>query len=199
MTRTLRGTQRTKALSDLTTTLEPGSITAFTGPSGAGKSTAIAVLGGLLKPSAGAVTPDLRRWRSPRLAESIGWMPQNPEHGFLAPTVAEEVAKTGLRIERNVDVEAVLEVFGLSRLAGANPYRLSGGEQRRLALAAALAHRPGVMLLDEPTVGQDPGTWSAVVGWISVASSAGATVAVSTHDVDLPIDADRRLVGGSLV
>jgi energy-coupling factor transport system ATP-binding protein len=126
-------------------------------------------------------------------------MPQNPEHGFLAQTVAEEVAKTGAKIGREVDVDAVLEVFGLGHLGGANPYRLSGGEQRRLALAAALAHRPGVMLLDEPTVGQDPDTWAAVVGWITAASRAGATVAVSTHDLDLPIDAERRMLGGALV
>ncbi len=199
VTRTLRGTQRTKALRDFTTVIEPGVITAFTGPSGAGKSTAIAVLGGLLKPSSGTVTPDIRRWRSPRLAESVGWMPQNPEHGFLAGTVAEEVAKTGNKIGRVVDVEAVLDVFGLGHLGGANPYRLSGGEQRRLALAAALAHRPGVMLLDEPTVGQDPGTWAAVVGWVTAASRAGATVAVSTHDADLPVDAERLMADGRLV
>ncbi len=199
VTRTLRGTQRTTALTGLTTCLEPAAITAFTGPSGAGKSTAIAVLGGLLKPSSGAVSPDIRRWRSPRLAEAIGWMPQNPEHGFLAPTVAEEVAKTGFKVGRDVDVDVVLEVFGLGHLAGANPYRLSGGEQRRLALAAALAHRPGVMLLDEPTVGQDPGTWAAVVGWIAAARSAGATVAISTHDVDLPIDIERQLIAGVLL
>lgn len=198
VTRTLRGTQRTKALLNFTTTLEPGAVTAFTGPSGAGKSTAIAVLGGLLKPVSGTVSPDLRRWRSPRLAESVGWMPQNPEHGFLASTVADEVAKTGHKIGRAVDVDAVLEVFGLGHLGGANPYRLSGGEQRRLALAAALAHRPGVMLLDEPTVGQDPGTWAAVVGWVTAASRAGATVAVSTHDADLPIDTERRMAGGAL-
>ncbi len=198
VTRTLRGTQRTKALRDLTTSLEPGAITAFTGPSGAGKSTAIAVLGGLLKPMSGSVTPDLRRWRSPRLAESVGWMPQNPEHGFLASTVADEVAKTGHKVGREVDVDAVLDVFGLGHLGGANPYRLSGGEQRRLALAAALAHRPGVMLLDEPTVGQDPGTWAAVVGWITAASRAGATVAVSTHDGDLPVDHERRMLAGAL-
>jgi len=196
--RTLRGTQRTKALHDLTTTLEPGVITAFTGPSGAGKSTALAVLGGLLKPTSGAVLPDVRRWRSSRLAESIGWMPQNPEHGFLASTVAEEVAKTGFKVGRGVDVLAVLKVFGLGHVGGANPYRLSGGEQRRLALAAALAHRPGVMLLDEPTVGQDPGTWAAVVGWITTAARTGATVALSTHDAVLPVDVEQRMERGGL-
>jgi len=199
VTRTLRGTQRTRALTDLTATIAAGCTTAFSGPSGAGKSTAIAVLGGLLEPASGTVAPDLRRWRSAQLAGSVGWMPQNPEHGFLATTVLDEVSRTATKLGRTVDVDAVLEVFGLGRFAAASPYRLSGGEQRRLALAAALAHRPGVVLLDEPTVGQDPQTWAAVAGWIAASRNAGATVAVSTHDTELPTDVQLRMQGGALV
>lgn len=196
--RTLRGTQRTQALTDLTASIAPSRTTAFTGPSGAGKSTVLAVLGGLLKPGSGIVTPELRRWRSPRLAGAVGWVPQNPEHGFLTSTVGDEVGRTAHKLGRTVDVERVLEVFGLARFAESNPYRLSGGEQRRLALAAALAHRPGVVLLDEPTVGQDPSTWAAVVGWIEAARSAGATVALSTHDADLQVDVEHRMREGVL-
>lgn len=195
--RTLRGTQRTTAVSGLTTELVPGATTAFTGPSGAGKSTAVAVLGGLVRPRSGTVTPDLHRWRSRRLAAAVGWVPQNPEHGFLARTVADEVARTAGRTGREVDVAAVLDVFGLARFAAANPYRLSGGEQRRLAIAAALAHRPGVVLLDEPTVGQDPDTWAAVAGWIGASRAAGAAVGVSTHDADLPRDVEVAMLAGA--
>ncbi|MCW2824250.1 MAG: transporter ATP-binding protein [Aeromicrobium sp.] len=194
--RTLRGTQRTRALTGLTVALRPGATTAFTGPSGAGKSTAVAVLGGLVKPGAGTVTPDLHRWRSRHLAAAVGWVPQNPEHGFLAQTVADEVRRTPERTERPVDVAAILEVFGLAGFAQSNPYRLSGGEQRRLAIAAALAHRPGLVLLDEPTVGQDPGTWAAVAGWIGAARSAGAAVGLSTHDPDLACDVEVALRAG---
>ncbi|KAA1395482.1 ABC transporter ATP-binding protein [Aeromicrobium ginsengisoli] len=196
VTRTLRGMQRTQALTGLTAAITPGRTTAFTGPSGAGKSTALAVLGGLLKPNGGTVTPELRRWRSPRLAGAVGWVPQNPEHGFLTSTVGDEVRHSARKLGREVDVDRVLEVFGLGRFATSNPYRLSGGEQRRLALASALAHRPGVVLLDEPTVGQDPSTWAAVVGWITAARSTDATVALSTHDADLPIDAEHRMRDG---
>jgi energy-coupling factor transport system ATP-binding protein len=199
LTSTLRGKQRTQALTGMTAQISPGTTTAFTGPSGAGKSTALATLGGLLKPTLGVVEPDLRRWRSTRLAASVGWVPQNPEHGFLTQSVADEVTKTAAKVGRTVDVDAVLDVFGLGHLAGSNPYRLSGGEQRRLALAAALAHRPGIVLLDEPTVGQDPDTWAAVVGWIAAASSSGATVGIATHDPDVPVDVEHRMRAGVLV
>lgn len=196
--RTLRGTQRSRALIGLTAGISPGATTGFTGPSGAGKSTALAVLGGLLRPASGTVTPELRRRRSIALASVVGWVPQNPEHGFLTTTVLSEVEHTATRVGREVDAAAILEVFGLSRFGASNPYRLSGGEQRRLALAAALAHRPTVVLLDEPTVGQDPGTWAAVAGWIAASREAGATVAVSTHDADLALDVEHRLRAGVL-
>ncbi len=196
--RALRGTQRTQALHGLTARIAPGDVTGFTGPSGAGKSTALAAFGGLLKPTSGTVSPALSRYRSRALAALVGWVPQNPEHGFLTTDVGAEVVRTAERVERPVDVGAVLEVFGLGGLAASNPYRLSGGEQRRLALAAALAHGPGVVLLDEPTVGQDPGTWAAVAGWIGSASKAGATVALSTHDPDLPLDVEHRMRAGVL-
>lgn len=194
--RTLRGSQRTRALAGLTAALVPGAVSGFTGPSGAGKSTALAVLGGLLKPVSGTVTPELRRLKSTVLASAVGWVPQNPEHGFLTTQVGDEIRHTSHKLGREVDVAAVLDVFGLSRFAQSHPYRLSGGEQRRLALAAALAHRPGVVLLDEPTVGQDPDTWAAVAGWISAAREAGATVGVSTHDVDLALDVEFAMASG---
>jgi energy-coupling factor transporter ATP-binding protein EcfA2 len=196
--RTLRGARRTRALRGLDAIVVPGRVTAFTGPSGAGKSTAVGVAGGLVKVAEGKVTPDLRALRSRALAEIAGWVPQNPEHGFLTRSVADEVAHTARRLGRSVDVPAVLDLFGLGRFAPSNPYRLSGGEQRRLALAAGLAHRPGLVLLDEPTVGQDPATWAAVAGWIESSARAGATVAVSTHDTALRRDVEIAMLEGAL-
>jgi len=195
-TRTPRGVQSTSALRGLTAALEPGALSAFVGPSGAGKSTALAVCGGLQRIDSGVVSPDRSRLPSVRLASEVGWVPQSPEHGFVAATVAEEVARTGRRLGTTVDVPVVLEVFGLTRYALANPFRLSGGEQRRLALAAGLAHRPGVALLDEPTVGQDPSTWAAITGWMAAARDAGAVVALSTHDADLSPDVVIRMERG---
>ena len=197
VTRTLRGTQRTRALDGLDLALGPGSRTAVVGPSGAGKSTALAALGGLIEPVSGTVTPALARRRSRELAHDVGWVPQDAELGFVTTEVAAEIGRTGEVVERQVDVGAVLDVLGLGHLGAAHPYRLSGGEQRRLAIAAALAHRPGLVLLDEPTVGQDRNTWAAVAGWIAAAARAGATVGVSTHDDDLPVDVTVPLETGA--
>jgi len=189
VTRTLRGTERTRAVDGLTLSLTPGTTTALVGSSGAGKSSALLALGGLLKPVSGRVTaPD-----------EIGWSPQDPELGFVARTIRLELEATPHALGREIDVDALLEVIGLAGRGDDHPYRLSGGEQRRLALAAATAHRPGLVLADEPTVGQDRSTWALVAGWLGSAAAAGATVAASTHDADLPRDRDVEMKGGAVV
>ncbi|MFE5342673.1 ABC transporter ATP-binding protein [Isoptericola sp. NPDC056578] len=186
VTRGLRGRTTTRALDGVAARLPAGRLTSVTGPSGAGKSTLVATLAGHLRPTAGEVrgVPG-RTARSEELARSCGWVPQHPEHGLLALRVRDEVELTGRHLGVRVDVDAVLALLRLDHLADAHPFRLSGGEQRRLALAAALAHRPGLVLLDEPTVGQDRGTWAAVAGWAGAAARHGATVAASTHDAHL--------------
>jgi energy-coupling factor transport system ATP-binding protein len=168
-----------------------------TGASGSGKSTLLTVLAGLQRPSGGRidVAADVAprrgtapwRWSSRELAARAAWTPQLPEVGMVATTVRDEVAATGRAVGRDQGwldrrVEGLLNVLQLDRLAKANPHQLSGGEQRRLMLAAALAHGPTIVAFDEPTVGQDRSTWSAVVGAVSAARDAGAAVAVATHD-----------------
>jgi len=174
--------------------LPAAGLVAICGPSGAGKSTLLEVVGGLRRPGAGEVRGLGRpphRIGSRDLAALMGWVPQNPEHGFLTTRVRDEIAATSRRIGVPVDVDAVLAHLRLDHLADVNPYRLSGGEQRRLTLGAALAHRPPVLLLDEPTVGQDRGTWAAVTGWMRAAAGAGAVVGAASHDADLVARADR--------
>ncbi|MFC6706456.1 ABC transporter ATP-binding protein [Flexivirga alba] len=183
--RSLQGRVTHRALDGVTTVLHAGELTALVGPSGAGKSTLLAAFAGMLRPTAGTLAgaePPFARRRSKELAMAVGFVPQNPEHGFLRTTVRDEVACTATQLGRSVDVDSLLALMRLDHLAGANPFQLSGGEQRRLAVLAALAHRPAVVLLDEPTVGQDRHTWAAVAGWSLAARDAGATVAVATHD-----------------
>lgn len=186
--RSLRGNVTHRALNGARTTLYPRQVTALVGPSGAGKSTLLAAFAGLLAPTSGTITgvdPPLARRRSKALAAVASFVPQNPEHGFLRTTVRDEVACTATTLGRPVDVDGLLALMRLDQLAGANPFQLSGGEQRRLAVLAALAHRPSLVLLDEPTVGQDRHTWAAVAGWAIAARNAGATVGVATHDTSL--------------
>ncbi|EWT01214.1 ABC transporter ATP-binding protein, partial [Intrasporangium oryzae NRRL B-24470] len=89
--------------------------------------------------------------------------------------------------------EALLDALGLGHLADVDPRHLSGGEQRRLAVAAAVAHGPALVLADEPTVGQDRLTWSAVMGALEAARKEGAAVLVTTHDSGATSRADRTV------
>ena len=214
--RGLRATPPVTVLRDVDVALPAGTSTPLTGDSGSGKSSLLAVLAGLVRPTgdlvaAPAFAPARRggrphpphAWRSRELAARTGWVPQFPEHSFLAGDVRGEVRATPQVLGRPTDrADALLEVLGLSARAGVNPFRLSGGEQRRLALAAAAAAGPALLLADEPTVGQDRGTWAAVAGLLAAAAGAGAAVAVSTHDGALvralaPRGGGVHLVGGT--
>ncbi len=201
-------------LAEVSLPIPAGRISALCGPSGAGKSTLASVLVGLTRPSSGSVAVDptlaagdatpIHRWRSRRLAARVGWVPQSPERGFVTRRVDAELAATPAALGQPDDGRAVglLHVLGLSGRATADPYQLSGGEQRRLSLAAALVHGPGVLVLDEPTVGQDRHSWAAVAGIATAARSAGVAVLVATHDrllLERVADQVTRLVGGRVV
>ncbi len=215
--RLTRNKPPTQALRGVDAVVRSGRALAVTGASGAGKSSLISVLAGLERPTGGAVrsAPELatrrgtapHRWRSRELAARFAWMPQAPEHGIVARTVQDEALVAAMacgRDERRSRARAagLLEALGLGSLGEASPYHLSGGEQRRLMLAAALTNGPFGLLLDEPTVGQDRFTWSAVVGAVAAARAAGSGVAFATHDrltVDLLGDDVVVLADGAVV
>jgi energy-coupling factor transporter ATP-binding protein EcfA2 len=192
-----RSSQTTVALAGVDAEVCSGSVLAVTGASGSGKSTLLGLLAGLDRPDDGEVRagPALATqqgsapwaWRSLDLAARLAWVPQRPEHGVVTHTVRDEVLAGSRALSRPegeavARADALLEVFGLSALSGASPYHLSGGEKRRLMVAAALAHGPAGVLLDEPTVGQDRRTWAVVTGACRAAAAAGAGAAMATHD-----------------
>ncbi|MBZ8177401.1 ATP-binding cassette domain-containing protein [Corynebacterium sp. 3HC-13] len=176
--------------SDMNVALPVGHGVCITGKNGSGKSTLALTLGGLLPPQAGHVIahPRLRgslsepspyRWRSRELCQRIGSVFQNPEHQFLCRTVREELAFGETPKTR---VDELLTRLRLEHLAEANPFTLSGGEKRRLSVATALTHAPQLLILDEPTFGQDRRTFSEVVHLLDELCREGTTVCTVTHD-----------------
>ena len=176
-------------------TIERGVSTCIVGANGAGKSTFALTLAGLLPPISGSVEVetsdgtrgDPHEWSSKQLLGRMSMVFQEPEYQFLASTVAEELA-IGPRAAGMTDEEIAplvdehLEALGLTTLARANPMTLSGGEKRRLSVATALISAPELLILDEPTFGQDRGTWLGLVRLLRAALARGVTLVSITHD-----------------
>ena len=176
-------------------TIERGVSTCIVGANGAGKSTFALTLAGLLPPLEGAVevetsdgtAGDPHKWSSKQLLGRMSMVFQEPEYQFLAPTVAEELA-IGPRAAGMTDEEIAplvdehLEALGLTKLARANPMPRSGGEKRRLSVATARISAPELLILDEPTFGQDRGTWLGLVRLLRAALERGVTLVSITHD-----------------
>ena len=176
-------------------TLERGVSTCIVGANGAGKSTFALTLAGLLPPLEGTVevetsdgtAGDPHEWSSKQLLGRMSMVFQEPEYQFLAATVAEELAigprAAGMSEEEIAPlVDEHLEALGLTKLARANPMTLSGGEKRRLSVATALISAPELLILDEPTFGQDRGTWLGLVRLLRSALERGVTLVSITHD-----------------
>jgi len=186
------------AVQDVDLAVHAGRATCVVGPNGAGKSSLALALAGLVAPSAGAVRASAAltgvarsrepvRWRPRELVTRIGTVFQEPQLQFVARTCAEELAVGPRRAgvpaaEARRRVDELLDRLRLAPLARANPFTLSGGEQRRLSVATALATRPGVLVLDEPTFGQDARTWAELAALLAELLDAGTALLTVTHD-----------------
>jgi len=147
--------------------LRAGEVLAIIGRNGAGKSTLLTALAGLEAPRTGTVT-----------GERAGFVPQNPEHLFIGRTVRDEVA-----IGDPAATDAALARVRLADLADRSPFTLSGGQQRRLAIAAMLAHSRRVLLADEPTIGLDRAATAQVIAMLRGVAAEGGAVAMTSHDL----------------
>ena len=188
------GDRRVVALADVALRLECGSSTALLGPTGSGKSTLLFLLRGLLEPDAGAVRIDGSAPGDAAFAaaqRSVGVVFQQAERQLFAVSAREDVAFGPRQLGWGEEAVAAavteaLDVVGLpeDRFGSRHPYSLSGGEQRRLALAGVLAMRPRALLLDEPFVGLDPGARRDLAATVSRLRDGGRTILLVTHDVD---------------
>jgi cobalt/nickel transport system ATP-binding protein len=191
----------TPALTDIDFSVSAGERVAILGANGAGKSTLFQLFNGLLLPTRGVVTVRGRVVEKAYLKEvrrMIGMVFQDPDDQLFSNTVRQEIAYglINLGVAGNGIEDAIgwaLEVVGLSGYENKNPFNLSGGEKKRVALASVLAMQPEVLVLDEPTAALDPTGAAKIIKLLNqINCELGITLVFATHDVDaVPLMADR--------
>ena len=200
----------TPALHDVSLSVTAGEFVALLGANGSGKTTLAKHLNGLLKPSSGCVRVngrDTRPLRVAELARLVGYVFQNPDHQIFAPTVEEEIA-FGLRLQGLSPAEVAervdwaLAAFVLTPYRELPPALLGWGQRRQVAMAAVLATRPRVLVLDEPTGGLDARSRDELMAAVTAFNQPGGTVILITHNMRLVAEYASRAVvmsGGSVV
>jgi len=192
----------TQALSDVGLRIEPGELVAVVGQNGSGKSTLVRHLNGLLRPTSGRVLLDgldVRGVHVATLAERVGLAFQNPDRQLFAGRVSTEVAfgpkNLGVRgVALDERVNSALDAVGLSAEAASNPYDLGYSRRKLLALASVLAMRTPVLVLDEPTTGQDARGDARVRAVVAAAALERRTVIAISHDMRFVAECFRRVV-----
>ncbi len=191
-----------KVLKNLNITIKSGEFAAVIGQNGAGKTTLLKHLNGLLKPSQGNITIcglDAAKTKTSVLAKKIGFLFQNPDHQIFCPTVYEEIA-FGLK---NLGVQhsgienlvyGAAEKVGIEQYLKTNPFSLSKGQRQRVALASVLAMGTEVLVLDEPTTGQDYSEGIEIMELVKELNVQGKTVIMVTHDMELVAKYAKRVI-----
>ncbi len=200
--------ERVPALRGLSLTLDRGTSVALVGANGSGKSTLLRLLDALSFPSNGTVsfcgdrlTPE--QFRNDDYAISfrrrVALVFQNPDVQLFNPTVFDEVAFGPLQMGWSTAdviarVDNTLDVMGISHLRDRAPYRLSGGEKKRVALTSVIVLDPEVLLLDEPTAMLDPRSQSQLIDLIQNWKGSSKTVITATHQLEIVEDIAERVV-----
>jgi len=191
-----------EALSCVSIKIQPGEFVALMGENGAGKTTLAKHINGLLKPKEGRVIVDgmdTRKTSVAALSRKVGFVFQNPDDQFFAETVKDEIGfalKNFGFDESTIEkrVQWAVKFMALDDYVSQSPFLLSGGEKKRLALASVLSWSPDVLILDEPTIGQDYLQKEKLMQLILQLNAQGRTVIIASHDVEFVAECRPRVV-----
>jgi energy-coupling factor transport system ATP-binding protein len=191
-----------EALKGVSLVINDGEFVAIMGQNGAGKTTLVKHFNGLLKPSEGTVRVDgveTTKTSVAALSRNAGFVFQNPDHQLFSETVEEEIAFAlkNFGFEDEVVEQRIiwaLNLLGLTQYRKTSPFLLSGGERKRVALASVLAWNPNMLILDEPTIGQDYQQKEKLRQFIVQMQAQGKTVVIVTHDVEFVAESNPRVV-----
>ena len=191
-----------EALKGVSLKISDGEFVAIMGQNGAGKTTLVKHFNGLLKPTRGRVLVDgvdTREASVATLARKVGFVFQNPDHQLFSETVEDEIAfalKNFGFDEKTIEerIEWALNLLDLTRYRKASPFMLSGGEKKRVALASVLAWKPEILVLDEPTIGQDRNQKEKLRQFIVQMKRQERTIVIVTHDIEFVVECKPRVV-----
>ena len=191
-----------EALRDVSLTVKDGEFVAIMGQNGAGKTTLVKHFNGLLKPSKGTVRIDgveTTKTSIAKLSRTVGFVFQNPDHQLFSETVEEEIAFAlkNFGFEEEViqkQITWALNLLSLTQYRKTSPFMLSGGERKRVALASVLAWDPQILIMDEPTIGQDHEQKEKLRQFIIQLQAQEKTVVIVTHDVEFVAECNPRVV-----
>ncbi|MFM5883488.1 ATP-binding cassette domain-containing protein [Methanobrevibacter gottschalkii] len=185
----------TKALKNVNIQIKKGEKIAIMGPNGAGKSTLFSHFNGLTEPTSGHVEIDgekiiFNREELLKVRQKVGIVFQDPNDQLFAPTVKEDVAFGPMNLGLDYDevknrIAESLEMVGMSGFEDKTPHHLSGGQQKRIAIAGIVAMRPEIMILDEPTAGLDPEGVDKVLNILNNLNNEGMSIVISSHDIEM--------------
>ncbi|GAA0079887.1 MULTISPECIES: ABC transporter ATP-binding protein [Clostridium] len=194
--------KNSKVLKNVNFSLRKGEIAAIIGPNGAGKSTLSKILMGLLKAEKGDILVkdiNIKNINPRELGEHMGLVFQNPEHQFIKMTVEKEMAlsleirKQNSEIIKNT-VDSYLSMFDLANHRLSNPFSLSQGQKRRLSTASMMINGQSILILDEPTYGQDRTNLKELINLLYKINSEGTSILMITHDMDMVLNCCDRVI-----
>lgn len=185
----------TQALKNINIEIEKGEKVAIIGPNGAGKSTLFSHFNGLTEPTSGCVKIEgkpisFEKDELLKVRQKVGIVFQDPNDQLFAPTVKEDIAFGPMNLSLSYDevekrVEDALKMVGMENYEDKTPHHLSGGQQKRIAIAGIIAMKPELMILDEPTAGLDPDGVEKVLNIMNQLNEEGMTLIISSHDIDM--------------